>query len=241
MRGHGVSGESSRAFPSVLESGISVHALESRVPVGGVAPNGQAAVGARIPATADTSSGCDPIAGCYLRCLAARHHYERNIGVNPVTTKPWQIVALATLCFIQAVYLLTGVLEDLMISANPASVNALAEMGLKASDSGPDVAAVYDYLQNSQHIVSIIAVVMFMFGFLLYRGEYLPAVRLTGTIFLSVGLIGRLLSPGTDSGTPLDTELADLMVTGFAALLLVGFVALFFGKSAQWVKEHANS
>jgi hypothetical protein len=49
------------------------------------------------------------------------------------------------------------------------------------------------------------------------------------------------LSPGTDGGTPLDTELADLMVTAFAALLLLGFIALFFGKPAQWVKEHANS
>jgi len=49
---------------SVLESGIPVHALESRVPVGGVASHGQVAVGGRITASADTSSGCDPSAGC---------------------------------------------------------------------------------------------------------------------------------------------------------------------------------
>ncbi|MFZ4486499.1 MAG: hypothetical protein ACOYO9_07930 [Candidatus Nanopelagicales bacterium] len=158
-----------------------------------------------------------------------------------MTIKPWQIVALATLCFIQAAHLLTEILEDLMVSANPASATALAEMGFRASDSGPDVASVYDYLANSQFIFTITAVVIFMFGFLLYRGEYLPAVRLTGTIFFAVGVMGQLFSPATASGTPVHAELADLMSTGLSALLLLGFIALFFGKPAQWVKEHANS
>ena len=158
-----------------------------------------------------------------------------------MTTKPWQIVALATLCFIQAAHLLTEILEDLMVSANPASVSALAEMGFRASDSGPDVASIYDYLANSQVIFTIMAVVIFMFGFLLYRGEYLPAVRLTGTIFFAVGVLGQLFSPATAAGTPFHSELADYMSTGLSALLLLGFLALFAGKPAQWVKEHANS
>ena len=158
-----------------------------------------------------------------------------------MTTKPWQIVALATLCFIQAAHLLTEILEDLMVSANPASVSALAEMGFRASDSGPDVASVYDYLANSQFIFTIMAVVIFMFGFLLYRGEYLPAVRLTGTIYFAVGLIGQLFSPNTAEGTPLHSELAGFLSTGFTALLLLGFLSLFAGKSAQWVKAHPDS
>ena len=158
-----------------------------------------------------------------------------------MTTKPWQIVALATLCFIQAAHLLNAILEDLMVSANPASVTALAEMGFRASDSGPDVASVYDYLANSQYIFTIMAVVTLMFGFLLYRGEYLPAVRLTATIYFAVGVLGQLFSPATASGTPFHSELSDLMSTGFSALLLLGFISLFFGKPAQWVKEHANS
>ena len=172
---------------------------------------------------------------------ALRYLLKANIGVDPVTTKPWQIVALATLCFIQAAHLLTEILEDLMVSANPASVSALAEMGFRASDSGPDVASVYDYLANSQFIFTIMAVVFFMFGFLLYRGEYLPAVRVTGTIFFAVGVLGQLFSPATADGTPLHSELADYMSTGLSALLLLGFLSLFAGKPAQWVKEHANS
>ena len=173
--------------------------------------------------------------------LADEDFLRANIGVNPVTTKPWQIVALATLCFIQAAHLLTEILEDLMVSANPASVAAWAEMGFRASDSGPDVASIYDYLANSQVIFTIMAVVIFMFGFLLYRGEYLPAVRLTGTIFFAVGALGQLFSPATADGTPLHSELADYMSTGLSALLLLGFLSLFAGKSAQWVKAHPDS
>jgi hypothetical protein len=83
--------------------------------------------------------------------------------------------------------------------------------------------------------------VIFMFGFLLYRGEYLPAVRLTGTIFFAVGALGQLFSPATADGTPLHSELADYMSTGLSALLLLGFLSLFAGKSAQWVKAHPDS
>ena len=184
-----------------------------------------------------------PLEGVTLRRLARGRNYEKEIGSNPVTIKPWQIVALATLCFIQAVHLLTSILENLMVSANPASVSALAEMGFRTSDSGPDVASVDDYLANSQIIFTIMAVVIFMFGFLLYRGEYLPAVRLTGTIFFAVGVVGQLINrlPATAPGTPLHSEFADYMSTGLSALLLLGFLALFAGKPAQWVKEHANS
>ena len=79
------------------------------------------------------------------------------------------------------------------------------------------------------------AVVTFMFGFLLYRGEYLPAVRLTGTIFYAVGLMGQLFAPATAGGTPVHTELADLMSTSYSALLLLGFIALLVANRAQWV------
>jgi hypothetical protein len=159
-----------------------------------------------------------------------------------VTTKPWQIVALATLCFIQAAHLLSEIASDLLVSSNPVSAAALAELGIGASDSGSDINVVYDYLANSQYIFTIMMVVTFMFGFLLYRGEYLPAVRLTGTIYFAVGLIGQIFVAGRSAdGTPLDSELADILSVAFTALLLLGFLSLFAGKSAQWVKAHADS
>ncbi len=159
-----------------------------------------------------------------------------------MTTKPWQIVALATLCFIQAVHLLGEVLSDLLVASNPASVAAYSELGFSPTDAGPAVDNVYDYLANSQYIFTIMLVVIFMFGFLLYRGEYLPAVRLTGTIFFAVGLIGQLLFAGrSGDGSALDSEVTFLLYVGLDALLLLGFISLFFGKSAQWVKEHADS
>ena len=244
VRGQGLTGESIRALSSVLESGLPVQALDPRVRGDVAAPDGQAAVGERIPTTGFNPTlrvVAIPAHGAKFRRLATRHRHEQNIGVNPVTTKPWQIVALATLCFIQAVHLLTEILGDLMVRANPASATAWAEMGFRASDSGPDVASVYDYLANSQYIFTVMAVVIFMFGFLLYRGEYLPAVRLTGTIFFAVGFMGQLFSPATADGTPLNSELADYLSTGLSALLLLGFLSLFAGKSAQWVKEHADS
>jgi hypothetical protein len=114
-------------------------------------------------------------------------------------------------------------------------------MGFRASDAGPSVENVYDYLANSQYVFTIMAVVTVMFGFLLYRGEYLPAVRLTGTIYFAVGLVGQIAAAGRSAdGTPLDTELTSILGAGFTALLLLGFLSLFVGKSAQWVKEHAN-
>ncbi|MEX1210322.1 MAG: hypothetical protein WEA35_05540 [Candidatus Nanopelagicales bacterium] len=58
---------------------------------------------------------------------------------------------------------------------------------------------------------TIMMVVIFMFGFLLYRGEYLP------------------------------TPLVSLLSMGLDALSVVGFILLFFGKSAQWVKSHTDS
>ncbi len=158
-----------------------------------------------------------------------------------MTIKPWQIVALATLCFIQAAHLLFEIVGDLLVSSNPASAAALAELGFRASDSGPDIASVYDYLANSQYVFTVMAVVTFMFGFLLYRGEYLPAVRLTGTIYFAVGLAGQLFAPATAVETPLHSEFADMLSTGFTALLLLGFISLFAGKPAQWVKAHADA
>jgi hypothetical protein len=159
-----------------------------------------------------------------------------------MTTKPWQIVALATLCFIQAAHLLGEVLSDLLVASNPASVAAYSELGFGPTEAGPAVDNVYDYLANSQYVFTIMLVVIFMFGFLLYRGEYLPAVRLTGTIFFAVGLIGQLLFAGrSGDGTVLDSEVTFLLYVGLDVLLLLGFISLFFGKSAQWVKEHADS
>jgi len=157
-------------------------------------------------------------------------------------TKPWQIVALATLCFIQAVHFLGEVLSDLLIASNPESVEDLSELGFSPTKAGSAVDNLYDYLANSQYVFTIMLVVIFMFGFLLYRGEYLPAVRLTGTIFFAVGLAGQLLFAGrSGDGTVLDTEVTFLLYVGLNALLLLGFISLFFGKSAQWVKEHADS
>lgn len=159
-----------------------------------------------------------------------------------MTTKPWQIVALATLCFIQAAHLLSEIASDLLVSSNPVSAAALAELGIGGTDSGSDINVVYDYLANSQYIFTIMMVVTFMFGFLLYRGEYLPAVRLTGTIYFAVGLVGQIFAAGrTADGTPLDSELADILSVAFTALLLLGFLSLFAGKSSQWVKAHADS
>jgi hypothetical protein len=159
-----------------------------------------------------------------------------------MTTKPWQIVALATLCFIQAAHLLSEIFGDLLVASNPVSAAAWAELGFRASEDGPSVDNVYDYLANSQYVFTIMMVVVFMFGFLLYRGEYLPAVRLTGTIFFAVGLAGQIFAAGRSTdNTPLDTELTFFLYVGLTALLLLGFISLFFGKSAQWVKEHTDS
>ena len=174
-----------------------------------------------------------------------------------MTTKPWQIVALATLCFIQAAHVLNVVVTDLLVRANPPSAADWADSGTRlvqshlVDDQGTDLSAVYLYLANSQYVYTIMMVVIFMFGFLLYRGEYLPAVRVTGTIFFLVVLIGEVAAAlfyddGTivdvyNDGTLLETSLVSLLSMGFDALLVVGFISLFFGKSAQWVKSHTDS
>ena len=174
-----------------------------------------------------------------------------------MTTKPWQIVAIATLCFIQAAHVLNVVVTDLLVRANPQSAADWADQGTRivqshlVDDRGTNLNAVYQYLANSQYVYTIMMVVIFMFGFLLYRGEYLPAVRITGTIFFLVVLVGEVAAAlfyddGTivdvyNDGTLLETSLVSLLSTGFDALLVVGFISLFFGKSAQWVKSHTDS
>lgn len=174
-----------------------------------------------------------------------------------MTTKPWQIVALATLCFIQAAQVLNVVVTDLLVRANPLSAADWADQGTRIVQShlvdaqGSDLSAVYQYLANSQYVYTIMMVVIFMFGFLLYRGEYLPAVRITGTIFFLVVLVGEVAAAlfyddGAiwdvyNDGSILNTSLVSLLSVGFDALLVVGFISLFFGKSAQWVKSHTDS
>jgi hypothetical protein len=83
-----------------------------------------------------------------------------------------------------------------------------------------------------------------MFGFLLYRGEFLPAIRLTGSIFFAVGIVGQIgvaLPRATAIDTVLEETTSQLLTLGLTALLFAGFISLFFGKSAQWVKEHPES
>ena len=158
-------------------------------------------------------------------------------------TKPWQIVALSTLCFIQAVHLISLVAEKVATKSNPVAVQAQAELGL-ASEGGADVEAVYEHLGTSQFVWSLLAVVTFMFGFLLYRGEFLPAIRITGSIFFAVGIVGQIavaIPRATAIDTVLDETTAQLLTLGLTALLFAGFISLFFGKSAQWVKEHPES
>ena len=159
-----------------------------------------------------------------------------------MTTKPWQIVALSTLCFIQAVHLISLVAEKVATKSNPVAVQAQAELGL-ASEGGADVEAVYEHLGTSQFVWSVLAVVIFMFGFLLYRGEFLPAIRLTGTIFFAVGVVGQIfvaIPRSTAIDTVLDDTTAQLLTLGLTTLLLAGFISLFFGKSAKWVNENRN-
>ena len=160
-----------------------------------------------------------------------------------MTTKPWQIVALSTLCFMQAVHLISRGAEMVATKSNPVAVQAQAELGL-ASEGGADVEAVYEHLGTSQFVWSVLAVVIFMFGFLLYRGEFLPAIRLTGTIYFAVGFIGQIsfsLPGSIVRDTVLYESTAQLLSIGLTALLLAGFISLFFGKSAKWVNEHPEA
>ena len=159
-------------------------------------------------------------------------------------TKPWQIVALSTLCFIQAVHLISVVASKVAVKSNPAAVEAQAELGLASGGGASDVEAVYEHLGTSQFVWSLLAVVTFMFGFLLYRGEFLLAIRITGSIFFAVGIVGQIgvaIPRATAIDTVLDETTAQLLTLGLTALLFAGFISLFFGKSAQWVKEHPES
>ena len=157
-----------------------------------------------------------------------------------MTVRPWQVVALATLCFIQAFHLVEAVLGYLLSSANHANVVDWAELG--AQDG--DVNQIYETLALISDVYGLMAVVFLMFGILLYRGQYLPGVRLTGTITSAIMLVLLLIAllenafgiPDTDLSTHGD----DVLRVLFAALLLAGFVSLFFGKSAKWVNEHRN-
>ena len=157
-----------------------------------------------------------------------------------MTVRPWQVVALATLCFIQAFHLVEAVLGYLLSSANHANVVDWAELG--AQDG--DVNQIYETLALISDVYGLMAVVFLMFGILLYRGQYLPGVRLTGTITSAIVLVLLLIAllenafgiPDTDLSTHGD----DVLRVLFAALLLAGFVSLFFGKSAKWVNEHRN-
>ncbi len=121
--------------------------------------------------------------------------------------------------------------------SNYSNVVALAEAGI----GGDDVSAVYEHLDLAADVFGLLSVVVLMFGILLYRGQYLPAVRLTGTIYAAVGLLGLILVAGrTDEGTVGATSSDNLFQLLFTILLLAGFVSLFFGKSAKWVNEHRN-
>ena len=154
-----------------------------------------------------------------------------------MTTRPWQIVALATLCFIQAFHLFEVSLSAILDASSHSNVVELAELGMKDGD----VNAVYEYLALAQDVFGLMAVVVLMFGILLYRGQYLPGVRLTGTIYAAVGLVGQIaLTGSTDQATLLSTSADDTLTLLFTASLLAGFVSLFFGKSAKWVSEHRN-
>ena len=151
--------------------------------------------------------------------------------------RPWQIVALATLCFIQALHHLETGLSAVLEGSNHSNVVELAESGI----GGDDVNAVYEHLDITADVFGLLAVVTIMFGILLYRGQYLPAVRLTGTIYSAIGVIGLFFVSGsTDEGTIGATSNDNLFQLLFTILLLTGFVSLFFGKSAKWVNEHRN-
>jgi len=150
-------------------------------------------------------------------------------------TRPWQLVALATMCFITALHLLKGALEEILAVSNYANVEALADQGFM----GGDVSSVLDHLALSADIFGIMTVIVFMFGFLLYRGQYLAGVRLTGTIFFAIGFVGYVLQGGSsDDGTALSTTGDRYITIALLGVVLAGFISLFFGRSATWVAAH---
>ena len=162
-------------------------------------------------------------------------------GIPNMSSKPWQIVPLSTLLFIQTAHLIPAVAAKVLTKADHGAVEAMADLG---HSSGGGVEAVYEYLGTQQFILTAVAVVSFMFGFLLYRGESLPAVRLTGFIFFAVSVIGQAFATiprGSAAGTVLDETISGSLTFGLVALIFVGFISLFFGKSGRWVKENSKS
>ncbi|HEV8024472.1 MAG TPA: hypothetical protein VGP37_06280 [Candidatus Nanopelagicales bacterium] len=150
-------------------------------------------------------------------------------------TRPWQLVALATMCFITAFHLLTGVLEEVLAQSSFANVEALAAQGFMGGDTN----SLSEHLALSADIFGIMTVIVFMFGFLLYRGQYLAGVRLTGTIFFAIGFAGYVLQGGSsDDGTALSTTSDRFITIGLIGIVLAGFISLFFGRSAAWVATH---
>ena len=127
------------------------------------------------------------------------------------------------MCFIQAFHLVEAVLGYLLSSANHANVADWA--GLGAQDG--DVNQIYETLALISDVYGLMAVVFLMFGILLYRGQYLSGVRLTGTItsaiMLAIMLVLLLIAllenafgiPDTDLSTHGD----DVLRVLFAALL----------------------
>ena len=104
-----------------------------------------------------------------------------------------------------------------------------------------DVDAAYEHLGTSQFVCSLRAVVAFLFGFLLYRGRFLPAIRIRRSIVVTIGFVGQIavsIPRETTIDTVLNKTTAQLLTLGLTALFFAGFISLFFGKFSQYVKEH---
>lgn len=158
-----------------------------------------------------------------------------------MSKRPWQFVALATLCFMQAATLVMQVLHGLLVRASPVAVQSRLDEGFEGLGGESTLDAIYEELASRTFVFTVMAVLTFMFGFLLYRSEYLPAVRLTGTIYFALGAAGQILFvTGVADTTQFETGFDDILQNALTALLFLGFVSLFFGKPAQWVNEHRD-
>ncbi len=158
-----------------------------------------------------------------------------------MSKRPWQFVVLATLCFMQAATLVMQNLHDLLVRASPVAVQSRLDQGFEGLGGESTLDAIYEDLALRNFVFTTMAVLTFMFGFLLYRSEYLPAVRLTGAIYFAIGTAGQILFvTGSADTTPFETGFDDIFQNGFTALLFLGFVSLFFGKPAQWANEHRD-
>lgn len=155
--------------------------------------------------------------------------------------KPWQIIPLVTVIYIHVAYIATTVAAKVLTKADHGDVQAMADLG---HSSGNGVEAVYEHLGTQQFILTATAVVWLMLGFLLYRGESTAAVRLTGLIFAAVGVTGQAfvaIPTGSAAGTVLDEANSGILLFVVLILTLVGFISLFFGKAALWVKEGSTT